>query len=85
MIEKMKGDQISLNCERNVTMGKEGQFPLVFLTSFPGSGNTWTRLLIEDVTGFYSGSVYFDQSLFDGGFIGEIEETLRNWSKTLLN
>ena len=50
------------------------QFPLVMLVSFPGSGNTWTRLLIEDVTGYYTGSVYWDKSLYDGGFIGEKEE-----------
>ena len=43
------------------------------LVSFPGSGNTWTRLLIEDVTGYYTGSVYFDKSLYNGGFIGEKE------------
>ena len=45
----------------------------VMLTSFPGSGNTWTRLLIEDVTGYFTGSVYWDQSLYDGGFLGEAE------------
>ncbi|KAI9561326.1 hypothetical protein GHT06_012282 [Daphnia sinensis] len=28
------------------------------LTSFPGSGVTWTRQLIEGVTGIYTGSVY---------------------------
>ncbi|XP_046452550.1 WSC domain-containing protein 1-like isoform X2 [Daphnia pulex] len=28
------------------------------LTSFPGSGITWTRQLIEGVTGIYTGSVY---------------------------
>jgi len=26
------------------------------LTSFPGSGITWTRQIIEGVTGFYTGS-----------------------------
>ncbi|KAJ9435532.1 WSCD family member [Diplonema papillatum] len=28
--------------------------------SFPGSGNTWIRLLIEQATGHYTGSVYRD-------------------------
>jgi len=28
------------------------------LTSFPGSGVTWTRRLIEGVTGIYTGSAY---------------------------
>jgi len=35
--------------------------PLLY--SFPGSGNTWVRLLIDWSTGVYSGSFYFDKSL----------------------
>lgn len=35
----------------------------VLLYSFPGSGNTWLRLLIEHATGILSGSVYSDNSL----------------------
>ena len=33
------------------------------LYTFPGSGNTWTRQLIEYSTGIYTGSVYNDGSL----------------------
>eukprot|EP01038_Epipyxis_sp_PR26KG_P007781 gene7781-10570_t len=33
------------------------------LYTFPGSGNTWCRLLIEYTTGIYTGSVYNDDSL----------------------
>ena len=33
------------------------------LYTFPGSGNTWSRLLIEYSTGVLTGSVYNDQSL----------------------
>lgn len=33
------------------------------LYTFPGSGNTWGRLLIEHATGVYTGSVYNDASL----------------------
>ncbi|XP_073670819.1 sialate:O-sulfotransferase 2-like isoform X2 [Paramisgurnus dabryanus] len=43
----------------------------IALASFPGSGNTWTRHLIELGTGFYTGSYYFDKSLYIKGFIGE--------------
>ena len=33
------------------------------LTSFPGSGVTWTRQIIEGVTGFYTGSwIEYDAS-----------------------
>ncbi|KAK0152368.1 WSC domain-containing protein 2 [Merluccius polli] len=41
------------------------------LASFPGAGNTWARHLIELATGFYSGSYYFDGSLYNKGFKGE--------------
>ena len=42
----------------------ERKLPPIFY-SFPGSGNTWGRLLIEFATGIYSGSIYNDKSLFD--------------------
>ena len=35
--------------------------PLLY--SFPGSGNTWARLLIDWSTGVYSGSFYTDKTL----------------------
>lgn len=37
--------------------------PIVALTSFHGSGNTWVRHLLEQATGIYSGAVYCDPSL----------------------
>ncbi|XP_056140795.1 sialate:O-sulfotransferase 1 isoform X5 [Lampris incognitus] len=45
--------------------------PLVALSSFPGAGNTWVRHLIELVTGCYTGSFYFDGTLYNRGFKGE--------------
>ena len=44
---------------------------LVALASFPGSGNTWTRTLLEQATGIYTGSIYRDESLVNAGFEGE--------------
>lgn len=44
---------------------------LVALSSFPGAGNTWLRHLIELVSGFYTGSFYFDGTLYNRGFKGE--------------
>jgi len=35
------------------------------ISSLPGSGNSWTRLLIEYATGYYTGSIYGDESLID--------------------
>lgn len=36
---------------------------VVALSSFPGSGNTFTRLLLEKSLGIYTGSIYNDRSL----------------------
>ncbi|KAG9263095.1 WSC domain-containing protein 1-like [Astyanax mexicanus] len=44
---------------------------LTALSSFPGAGNTWVRHLIELSTGYYTGSYYFDGSLYNKGFKGE--------------
>lgn len=44
---------------------------VIALASFPGAGNTWARHLIELATGFYTGSYYFDGSLYNKGFKGE--------------
>ncbi|XP_070548331.1 sialate:O-sulfotransferase 2-like [Ptychodera flava] len=48
--------------------------PPVALLSCPGSGNTWLRHLIELMTGIYTGSVYQDKVLYQGGFLGEFDE-----------
>jgi len=37
------------------------------LVSYPGSGNTWIRHLIEQASGIYSGSIYGDIKLYTGG------------------
>ena len=37
------------------------------LSSYPGSGNTWTRGLIERLSGYFTGSVYADKTLFMQG------------------
>ena len=50
-------------CARKVKIGKVNQLELVMLISFPGSGNTWARTLLEDASGFYTGSVYTDGGL----------------------
>lgn len=48
--------------ERRYLPLEQKKFPPMLYT-FPGSGNTWCRLLIEYGTGIYSGSVYNDQTL----------------------
>ena len=37
------------------------------LASFPGSGNTWARYVIEGATGVFTGSIYNDKGLKSKG------------------
>ena len=43
----------------------------VALASFPGSGSTWSRTLLEDATGVFTGAIYCDKKLKGDGFVGE--------------
>ncbi|XP_046543868.1 WSCD family member CG9164-like [Haliotis rubra] len=45
--------------------------PLTALASFPGSGNTWLRHLVQQATGIATGSVYNDVTLKQHGFPGK--------------
>ncbi len=51
-------------------MDGRGRDP-VGLVSVPGSGNTWIRGLLERATGICTGSIYTDEALRLGGFLGE--------------
>ncbi|XP_006814420.1 sialate:O-sulfotransferase 1-like [Saccoglossus kowalevskii] len=48
--------------------------PTVALASFPGSGNTWVRHLIEQATTYYTGNVKRSSTLETAGFKGENED-----------
>lgn len=41
------------------------------IASYPGSGNTWVRGLLQEVTGLCTGSIYCDVTLRKNGFVGE--------------
>ena len=43
----------------------------IALVSYPGSGNSWARVLLEEATGIYTGSVYCDKHYLFSGMIGE--------------
>ncbi|BFZ18265.1 hypothetical protein BsWGS_21304 [Bradybaena similaris] len=45
--------------------------PATGLASFPGSGNTWVRYLIQEATGILTGSEYNDTQLFEDAFPAE--------------
>ena len=46
-----------------IHLSEKNSLPPTRLISFPGSGNTWIRYLIEGATGIFTGSVYTDQEL----------------------
>ena len=59
-------------CKRySVQFARARDLPVVGLASYPSSGNTWLRFLIEGITGYYTGSMYNDISLRKKGFYGE--------------
>jgi hypothetical protein len=60
-----------------IELGSPRKFSKMMLASLPGSGNTWSRYLIEKATGYYTGSVAHDRSLYNGGFIGLVFEIIR--------
>ena len=45
---------------------------VVALASFPGSGNTWVRYLLQQTTGIITGSVYKEHTLLRNGFPGRL-------------
>lgn len=60
------------NCKHySVQFAKPGEIPILGLASYPSSGNTWLRYLIEGITGYYTGSMYNDIMLRKKGFYGE--------------
>ena len=46
------------DCAADVKLGDPGQFNWILLLSVQGSGNTWTRQLLQSMTGYYAGGVY---------------------------
>jgi len=49
----------------------KASLPLIILASYPRSGNSMTRALLQYATGIYTGAVYKSQDLLRGGFKGE--------------
>jgi len=56
---------------------KPGPRPRVALATYPGSGNTWTRHLLEGLTGVFTGDVYRGVHL-NHVFIGTKERDTAN-------
>ena len=65
------GKKLSTNVNLQVCLYKKfappGSRPVIALASAPGSGNTWTRHLLESASGIYTGSIYNDKKLYRAG------------------
>ena len=66
---------IPQSCQHCKNMSFQSSGPVVALASFPGSGNSWVRQLLESVTGIYTGAMYCDSSYINAGMIGEGVDT----------
>ena len=44
-----------------------GRLKPIALASYPGSGNTWLRWMIEAASGISTGSIYYDVDLYFKG------------------
>jgi len=47
-------------CSKDVKIGDPGQFKQIYIISVKGSGNSWTRELLQSLTGFYTGGDYHE-------------------------
>ncbi|XP_047488879.1 WSC domain-containing protein 1-like [Penaeus chinensis] len=65
-----KDDNTSVSCRNYKTRFAKG-LPRTYLVSFPGSGNTWIRYLLEAASGVFTGSVYTDAEIRNAGYLGE--------------
>lgn len=64
IVSSTKSDNIEFN-------DNDGSKKVAALASFPGSGNTWLRYLLQQATGVLTGSVYKDYGLLKSGFPAE--------------
>ena len=57
-------------------MSFQASGPSAALVSYPGSGNSWIRQLLESATGIYTGAMYCDPSYLEAGMVGEGMDSL---------
>jgi hypothetical protein len=68
IVSSTKSDNNEFNDKENAAK------PIAALVSFPGSGNTWLRYLLQQATGILTGSVYKDYGLLKSGFPADCED-----------
>ncbi|XP_047489001.1 WSC domain-containing protein 1-like [Penaeus chinensis] len=66
-------DSPTAACSQFRTRFAQG-LPRTYLVSFPGSGNTWVRYLLEAASGIFTGSEYTDREIQKAGYLGEADK-----------
>ena len=64
-------------CKPLTYLSPHSGHPRTALASFPGAGNTWVRLLVQQMSGVWTGSIYSDGDLRANGFPGEFKASDR--------
>ncbi|KAJ8035585.1 WSC domain-containing protein 1 [Holothuria leucospilota] len=71
------------NCEKEIKFAPKHSTPLVALASFPRSGNTWTRYMLQIATQIYTTSIYWKNEIhMDSSteiWIKSTEKSFINW------
>lgn len=71
-------------CTHFPTKFSDKRLPMVALVSFPSSGNSWLRFLVEGATGIFSGSVYKDARMSSGKDIfTPVKQSSSKWKFSL--
>ena len=77
LLKQLKGKQLNSSLNMSSTshhcknMSFKSSGPSIALASYPGSGNSWVRQLLESATGIYTGAEYCDPAYVAAGMIGE--------------
>ena len=81
LLRQLKGKQpntsvhIPSSFQHCKNMSFKSSGPAVALASYPGSGNSWVRQLLESSTGIYTGGIYCDPAYIKIGMLGEFVNT----------
>ncbi|KAH3705598.1 hypothetical protein DPMN_080675 [Dreissena polymorpha] len=78
---KETNEVIKQDCRARDVLLSQKPLPVGGLVSFPGSGNTWVRHLLQQLTGIGTASVYCDGTLSRNGSPSSVTVTgARSWS-----
>ncbi|XP_030831390.1 WSCD family member AGAP003962-like [Strongylocentrotus purpuratus] len=79
------GTVASYHCAwpEGIHLAQANTLPSIALLSYPGSGNTWVRYLIESATGIYTGSIHTDNDLFRSAWNQFVRREISKWSEKL--